>query len=416
MIWMGCLSYLAIGLAHVVVGPILDPLIRHYGVDYNDGGQLIMNQFFGFLVGVLVSPWLLPRLGRRRTLLLALGCLTVAETIYSFLPPWGIMLTVGPAAGFGFGMVESVIGAMILAFLLERKASAMSRLEVFFGLGALAMPSVAALLLQQGHWALSFPVVAALSGLTWLLWLTLSFGTDADRMLREKGRPGAPANAASDAATTATAAPSQSRAGILLLAAGSVFFFLYVGTEMSFANYMPSILHTHTGVSESASALAVSLFWGAMAAGRWMIAPVADNLRPSRFLILTSLGTAVSLVLLPLTTSVPISFALILIQGLIMAGMFTMGLVFLNNALPGTEERTTSILVACGGLGGALLPKLTGIMMDRFSPTASVWLMAGGAAGMLLVTGLAIRFARSARTIHGGTLPDGEAKVSGING
>jgi FHS family glucose/mannose:H+ symporter-like MFS transporter len=409
LIWMGCLSYLLIGLAHVVVGPVLEPLIHHYGVDYKDGGQLIMNQFFGFLVGVLISPWLLRIWGRRLTILLALGCLTAAESVYSFLPPWGWMLTVGPLAGFGFGMVESVIGAMILAVIVEKKAAAMSRLEVFFGLGALAMPGVAAFLLRQGLWEYSFPFVALVSGITMLLWIVMSFGHTTDRLLRLDKQ----LVAAAEAETTGTREGGAVEAGAIpdetnrkgdsrttprrrmlpILAAGSLFFFLYVGTEMSFANYVPSILHLASGLSESTAAIAVSLFWGAMAAGRWMIAPIADGIRHTRFLLITCTGTAVGLMLIALAASVPLSFALIVVLGLIMAGMFTMGLIFINEALPGTTERTTSILVACGGLGGALLPKLTGWMMDRFAPVTSLWLMAGFALAMLLVIGVAIRLA-----------------------
>lgn len=410
LIWMGCLSYFLIGLAHVVVGPVLEPLIRHYGVDYKDGGQLIMNQFFGFLVGVLISPWLLRRLGRRLTILLALGFLTAAETVYSFLPPWGWMLTVGPLAGFGFGMVESVIGAMILAVVVEKKAGAMSRLEVFFGVGALAMPGVAAILLHQGLWEYSFPFVALLSGITMLLWMVMSFGQATDRLLRlEKNTDAVAGVETRDVRESGGITEGAARKGawrglpkrrmIPILAAGSLFFFLYVGTEMSFANYVPSILHLTSGLSESTAAMAVTLFWGAMAAGRWMIAPIADGIRYTRFLLITCTGTSIFLVLIALVSSVPLSFALIGILGLIMAGMFTMGLIFVNEALPGTTERTTSILVACGGLGGALLPKLTGSLMDRFEPATALWLMAGCALAMLLVIAAAIRLASEPKAV-----------------
>src|SRR5690554_2490641 len=109
-IWIGCLLYLLIGLAHVILGSVLEELIAHYDLTYSAGSQLIFNQFAGFLVGVLITPWLSRLLGRRGILILALCCLTIAEVVYSFLPPWGWMLAAGPVAGFGFGMIESAIG------------------------------------------------------------------------------------------------------------------------------------------------------------------------------------------------------------------------------------------------------------------------------------------------------------------
>ncbi|WP_127588625.1 MFS transporter [Paenibacillus koleovorans] len=388
LIWLGCLSYFLIGLAHTVVGPVMEPLISHYGVSYSDGGQLVMHQFLGFLAGVLLSPWMIGQLGRRSTILLATAALTIAETVYSFLPDWSWMLAVAPLAGFGFGTIESVIGATILAVITEKRASVMSRLEVFFGVGALVMPGVAAILVSGEHWRWAFPFVAVWSALTMLLWLLPSIGK---RTLETPGQENLLP------AANEPVSPSQtkySRPMLGLVAAGALFFFLYVGTEMSLAHYLPSILHLKTGLSESAAAWSVSLFWAAMAVGRFIITFVADRIRYSVFLLLTSTGTAAVCMLLALAGRAPASLVLIVVLGLIMAGMFSMGLVYWNNSLPGTSDRTTSILVAAGGLGGALLPKGSGAIMDIWPSNYALWLMAASSLLMLLIMATAIRLAR----------------------
>lgn len=74
LIWLGCWSYLLIGLAHVVVGSLMPNLLEQYGKDYSAGGSLIFAQFAGFLVGVLVSPLLLAKFGKIYGLLIAWGC------------------------------------------------------------------------------------------------------------------------------------------------------------------------------------------------------------------------------------------------------------------------------------------------------------------------------------------------------
>lgn len=134
LIWLGCLSYLVIGVAHVVGGSILEQLIAHYGLTYKDGGQWIMNQFLGFLVGVLLAPSITSRVGKRGAVLIAMGVLTLSEAAYSLLLPWGWMLAIAPLAGLGFGMTEAVVGAMIIDMAKNGKASAMSRLETFLAL------------------------------------------------------------------------------------------------------------------------------------------------------------------------------------------------------------------------------------------------------------------------------------------
>src|SRR5262249_2633560 len=93
---IGCLSYCLLGLAMVLSGAILEPMMAHYGLDYKVGSLWITSQFIGQLIGVLVAPLLTPRIGKRSTLVIAFGCLTVAEAVYSMLPPWGLVLTVAP--------------------------------------------------------------------------------------------------------------------------------------------------------------------------------------------------------------------------------------------------------------------------------------------------------------------------------
>lgn len=162
LIWIGCLSYFVIGLAHVVLGSILPVLLQHYDQNYSAGGELIFSQFAGFLAGVLVSPLLNRRFGKRGGILIATSLLLVAEIAYAFLPPWGWMYVIAVAAGFGFGMIEAVIGTIIIGAVTEGTAIAMSRLEVLFGIGALVMPLIASPLIAAGAWRLAFLIVGCL--------------------------------------------------------------------------------------------------------------------------------------------------------------------------------------------------------------------------------------------------------------
>lgn len=56
-VWIACLIYGINGFGHIILGTILEPLVAHYGISYGDGGQLLMNQFLGFLVGVLLAQY-----------------------------------------------------------------------------------------------------------------------------------------------------------------------------------------------------------------------------------------------------------------------------------------------------------------------------------------------------------------------
>lgn len=136
VLWLGCLSYLLIGFAHVVIGSLLPKLLEHFGRNYSEGGSLIFAQFIGFLAGVLVSPVLTQRLGKKSLLLSAIGLLAGAELVYTIIPLWEALYPIGFIAGFGFGTIEAIIGTIVIMAFTEKAGSAMSRLEVFFRAGS----------------------------------------------------------------------------------------------------------------------------------------------------------------------------------------------------------------------------------------------------------------------------------------
>ncbi|MBD2871635.1 MFS transporter [Paenibacillus arenilitoris] len=398
LIWLGCLSYLVIGVAHVVGGSILEQLIEHYGLTYKDGGQWIMNQFLGFLVGVLLAPSLTARVGKRAAVLIAIGILTVSEAAYSLLLPWGWMLAIAPLAGVGFGMTEAVVGAMIIDMAKNGKASAMSRLETFFGVGALLIPIAAAYLIRHEAWQVSFPILAAMSGITFVLWLTMSFGELDDQLSYAPRAAGGGQAGAETAAALASPDKSAffgySRKALPFLFLSALFFMVYVGMEMSFSNYLPSILIERSGVEEATAASVLSLFWGTMVLGRLFAGTLADRMGYSRYLLIATVGASAVFLLMALTGQLSWMLVFVGLSGLFFSGIFGIALVYSNVLIPGMTERTTSLLVACGGLGGAIFPRLTGWFMDRFDVTATLWYVSALVVFMLLLLGIMLVLGR----------------------
>jgi len=359
LVALGCLSYLLIGLAHVVIGSLLEELIAHYGLDYNRGSQLIFNQFAGFLAGVLGTPWLTRRAGRKATLLAALVSLTAAETAYSLLPPWGVMLAVSPIAGFGFGVIEAVLGALIIEFVEKNRSSAISLLEVFFGLGALFMPLLSGLFISFGIWRWSFPVVAGTALLALALWAFLPMGEAAPALAR-KGE------------VSNRVRPSYRKEHLPVLAAMILFFLAYVGLEMSIVHFLPSLMIERIGIGPETAALCLTAFWTTMVIGRLFAGRLGDRFGFARYLIACGAGLAASLILFSFIASLWLSFAVILLTGLSASGMFAIGLLYANDRIPGMTERTTSLLIAAGGTGSALIPRLSGWTMHAFSPSVTL--------------------------------------------
>ncbi|WP_248931143.1 MFS transporter [Paenibacillus hamazuiensis] len=394
LLWIGCFSYLLIGFTHVIIGSVLPELLHLYGKSYSAGGDLVFAQFFGLLTGVLCMPWLVRRLGRRSSLVLAFGCMTVAETWISFLPPWPGLLLLAFAAGFGFGLVESSVGTLVLRAVRDRQAVAMSRLEVFFGLGALLMPFISGFLIAYGLWTCSFWFLGLSSLCMLLFWRKLSFGEEMDAYLihRSGAEPESSGETAAGRAEAegtspvkAAAAVGYRRGSLPLLIAFIAVFFMYVGSEVSLIHYLPSVFIENFSLTSSASTISVTIYWAAMVAGRMVAGFAAERAGYARYLLLTCIVSVFALIGLAVAANLWAAYALVLALGLLMAGMFSIALVYANQLLPGTTERTTSLLIASGGLGGAVMPLLLGRLMDAASASASLWCVSGAA---LLMFGL----------------------------
>ena len=103
------------------------------------------------------------------TIFIALLCFAITQFVFSALPSWDLVLFIAPIGGAGIGIAETVVAALIIGFLKEKKGSTLVLVEVFFGVGALLIPVISAFLIMTGIWNVSFTVVAIFTTITMIL-------------------------------------------------------------------------------------------------------------------------------------------------------------------------------------------------------------------------------------------------------
>jgi FHS family glucose/mannose:H+ symporter-like MFS transporter len=363
---LSCGFYLLIGITSVVLGALLPVLLTHYERGYSDGGFLLFLQFLGFLVGVLVAPSMTARIGRKSMLTIALICIVAAYAVLGFLPSWSVVLLLTILVGFGSGIIEPSVGAFTIEFTENQKAVAMSKLDVFFALGALLIPAVAALYIWLDLWHLTFYTVSALSLILMLVWVTMP--TSAASYLKQAGE---------NTASHATGRAQYDRKHLGLLTIFVIFFFIYMGLELGLMNFLPSILVERLQLQESVASLSVSILWIAMIIGRLFSGKIAEAVNYMSFLIWSTVGTLLFTVAMVFVTGQWATYVLIFGTGLFMSGLFCIALVYANILIPGMTERTTSILIASGGIGGAILQYVTGWSMSAWPVVNTIWILAG---------------------------------------
>ncbi|MCU6709051.1 MFS transporter [Paenibacillus sp. J5C_2022] len=373
LIGMSCLSYIMTGVALVIIGALLPELLTKYSISYGDGGTLVFVQFIGVLVGVLSMPLVSRKLSRKTSV--TLGLLLISPELFvTLLPPWPVVIAITGVAGYGAGLVEASIGTIILLSVKRKVAIAMSKLEVTFGIGALSMPFIASFLIIRGWWTYSFLLLGIGCLLTAALWMRLSFGELDDLLsLRERRDE------------VRAARPAFSKQAFPFLVLCTLFFLGYGGSEVSVVHFFPSLFMEKWGIASSLAASVVTFYWVGMVIGRIFCGILAEKFTYYRYLAFSTAGSLLVLLLLPITTEAWAGFALSFLLGLFMSGIFSIALIFVNKALPGMTEQTTSILFACSGLGGSLLPLAVGMTMDGFSVQTAFWLLFGVMSGMMLL-------------------------------
>jgi FHS family glucose/mannose:H+ symporter-like MFS transporter len=377
LITIACASYLLTGFTHVILGAVLTEMLEHYGRSYNDGGVLIFTQFFGFLSGVLCMPYFSRRFGRRTSVTTAFVILCLAEISIGLLPVWSVTVGLALLVGFAFGVIEAGIGTFILIAAKEKQAIAMSKLEVAFGIGALLLPLISSFLIANGVWVYAFWILGLSALMLAFVWSKLSFGSSIDALLVYKEDQNSPKQAR----------PVYTKGMLPVLFLFMFIFFLYVGLETTIINFLPSVFMEKMQADSASGALTVTAFWLTMVIGRLFAGVIAEKLNYFRFLAYSCIGGLVVLIGFALNTTIWGGFTLVLLLGLFMAGIFAVALIFANQLLPGMTERTTSLLIASGGMGGALLPLGIGWAMDHFRVEVTLWFFAGAMLlSLLLIT------------------------------
>ncbi|NGZ76674.1 MFS transporter [Saccharibacillus alkalitolerans] len=394
LVWMGSLFYLLMGFIKVTVASIITVLLPLYERVYTDAGALIFIEFGASIFGMLIQPWLANRMSKKAMLHIGAWGVAASYLLIAFLPPWSLLLAGFALAGFLGGIIESVIAAVILEGLQSNAAIAMSRLEVAFGVGSLVLPLAIGVLIAGGHWSYALFGIAAYCVFLSLFVRFARFG-DAEPLFRPAHKAKAevpnavPAGAASSGpvgavvAAAATNHPSArkkrilSAPGALMLPAFVLLFFFYGATDIGLVNYLPSLM-LETGMADAAAApISVTVFWAAMIAGRMFAGYEAEKLGYRKYLFIHWGGMIALLSLFAINRNAVVGYALIVLLGLTLSGLYVVTLVYAKTLMPRNIARNTSILMAGCAVGGGLFSVTAGRMLDTLPPSYVQWMMAG---------------------------------------
>ncbi|HEX2713561.1 MAG TPA: MFS transporter, partial [Candidatus Acidoferrales bacterium] len=295
-----------------------------------------------------VSSALIPGLGFRFSSVLGFGLMAGGVGALG-LGNWAVGLVSALCYGVGLGLTIPATNLLVAQANPNRRAAALSVLNLAWGVGAVALPLVAALLQGiKSTRALLFGLAAALG----LMSAGLSRASFGSLWVPQEASP-----------------PSQPRGSLWrdrFIPIVGVLFFLYVGTENALGGWVASYALRVTPTPGTAWALTPSFFWGGLLLGR-AVAPVLLRRMAETGLVLIELLLAViGVTILLAAGTLADVVAGASLAGLGLAPVFPITVAVLTHRFGTFASRVAGSMFALGGLGGATLPWLVGFSSTRY--------------------------------------------------
>ncbi|MEO3812957.1 MFS transporter [Sphaerisporangium sp. B11E5] len=281
------LTFVLVGVNVGVGGVLLPAQIDDYGVDMATIGITFFFFSAGFFGAGITSGGLIQRFGIRVSMLAAAGIYVVGALYTAVRPPFLALVAVQLVAGYGIGLMESVLNAFLAD--LPSATTLLNHLHAFFGVGALVGPLLAAWMLGFVQWPVVW-LVLGLAGLPLIVGFLLTYPRKADEVRNQvRDAPPAKAGEVRDAqpadAVLVSAPPAKARGGLLLAALrvpavvlASIFLSVYVGLEISVGNWGYTLLVEEHAQAHLIAGYTVSGYWLGLTAGRFLISPLATRL------------------------------------------------------------------------------------------------------------------------------------------
>ena len=340
LIFAACLAIFVYGMIAAMLGTILPELSERFALTPAQNGAIASLQALGLTLASLGVGPLLDTQGDKVGLLLGLALIALALFALPRSSGFRSVAVLLFVLGVGGGIVVTGSNALVSGVTPEHRATALNLVNLFFGLGGLATPFVAANLFKR-NWVRLCLTVALLS--------VGAFAVQAVAPM--------PAAPGASGFVLAKAAPALASPLLFLL---GLFLFLYVSCEVGVWNWLPRHLIAQ-GIPESRALNILSLgFALGLLIGRIGASWVLLHVPAIEVTLAASVAMAVTTFLMLRTSKAGVAAVLVFLAGLSMAPVFPTALAITGTAFPHLTGTAIGFVVTCGWVGLAVSSKIIG--------------------------------------------------------
>jgi fucose permease len=330
------------GMIAAMLGTILPDLSDRFHLSPSQNGTIAFAQALGLILASLAVGPLLDNEGKKIGLILGLALISIALFALPRSPGFRSIMLLLFLLGVGGGILVTGANALVSDVSESHRATALNLVNLFFGLGALATPFIAANLFGR-NWVRLCYTIASLTVVTLAI----------QAFTKMPGPTGAGRFVLADAA------PVLGRPLLFLV---GLFLFLYITCEVGIWNWLPRHLIAQ-GIPESRALNILSLgFALGLLIGRAGVLPVLTRVPAITVTLVGSVAMAVTTFLMLRTKRPGVALVLVFLAGISMAPVFPTTLAIVGDAFPRMTGTAIGFVITCGWTGLAVSSRIIGVI------------------------------------------------------
>jgi fucose permease len=340
LIFAAILAFFIYGTIAAMLGSILPDLSDRFHLSPSQNGTIAFAQALGLILASLGVGPLLDNEGNKFGLILGLALISVALFALPRSPGFRSIMLLLFLLGLGGGTIVPAANSLVSDVSETHRSAALNMTNLFFGVGALATPFVAANLFRR-NWVRLCYTLASLTVVT-LIW---------DALIKM------PAPTGAGRFILADAFPVLGRPLLFLI---GLFLFLYITCEVGIWNWLPRHLIAQ-GIPESTALNILSLgFALGLLIGRAAILPILILAPAITVTLVGSVAMVVTTFLMLRTNRPVVAAGLVFLAGLSMAPVFPTTLAIVGDAFPRMTGTAIGFVITCGWIGLAVSSRIIG--------------------------------------------------------
>jgi FHS family Na+ dependent glucose MFS transporter 1 len=364
-------AFMAYGMVVALLGPTIPSLAEHTRSSLSEISILFTARSLGHIVGALYVARFYDRLPGHTVLGASLLVMGLTVALIPIMPLLWLLVIILLILGITEGSVD-VGGNTLLVWVHRKKVDPfMNALHFLFGLGAFLGPIIVAQTvmlsddINLAYWVVALILVPVI---VWVI------------------------RVPSPKPTQKAEETQLLRGEIVLIILIALFFFLHVGAELSFGDWIYTYAVSLDLASVTTAAYITSAFWGSITLGRLIGIPITTRIRPRIILLSSLIGAVVSVgIILVWSDSITALWVGAIGTGLSMASLFPSTITFAGRRLNITGRMTGWFFIGVGA-GSMTLPWIIGQFFETIGPLSMMVIIISAILLALVVLGMLIRY------------------------